>query len=98
MKRESFILLIDVYQDIRKGIHEALQLLVGDSIGGVGYNEGFLGRLTRVEKIIRDECHPSFLECDADGGAFYMNVLDDEKLSSAEQADILMFPRNGKVY
>ena len=93
MKRESFICLIDLYLTVQNGIKGTLELLLGSCVSTIGYEEGFLGKLTKIESVIKNECHPSFMECDEDGCSFYSIVLDDTNLSSEEKADILMNPR-----
>lgn len=93
MKRESFIYLLEVYSVIQFGIKDTLELFLGNAITVVGYEEGFLGKLTKIEKIIKNECHPDFLKSDEDGCSFYSLILENVKLSSEEKADILMNPR-----
>ena len=98
MKRESMILLINLYLEIQSGIRATLKVLVGESLTMVGYEEGFLGSLTKIEKVFKNECHPSFLDCDEDGCDYWSVVLDDSNLSAEDKADILMNPRNSKAY
>lgn len=94
MKPENMASLLELYYDgIDTNITNALKLLIGHDFA-LGFNDGFLGSLTKICDVIRKEMSPDIMKYEQDcmdvDDSIFTNVIESDDLSFLDKAKILL--------